>query len=58
MSPPGWGPKRLSLQLERDGIFVSPSTIWRALHRLALGTRTEQLLVLSYFGGRMHYFGI
>ena len=44
---PVWGPKRLSLQLEREGVLVSPSTIWRALHRLGLGTRTERLLVLE-----------
>ena len=44
---PVWGPKRLSLQLEREGVLVSPSTVWRALHRLGLGTRTERLLVLE-----------
>ena len=44
---PAWGPRRLSLQLEREGILVSPSTVWRALHRLGLGTRTERLLVLE-----------
>ena len=44
---PVWGPKRLSLQLAREGIIVSPSTIWRALHRLGLGTRFERLLVLE-----------
>ena len=47
LSWPAWGPKRLSLQLEREGVLVSPSTVWRALHRLGLGTRTERLLVLE-----------
>jgi transposase InsO family protein len=44
---PTWGPKRLSLQLEREGVVVSPSTVWRALHRLGLGTRADRLLVLE-----------
>jgi transposase len=47
LSRPVWGPKRLSLQLEREGVVVSPSTVWRALHRLGLGTRTERLLFLE-----------
>jgi len=49
---PAWGPRRLSLQLEREGILVSPSTVWRALHRLGLGTRTERLLVLETHSAR------
>jgi len=52
LSWPSWGPKRLSLQLERDGIFVSPSTVWRALHRVGLGRRTERLLVLEVHSAR------
>ena len=44
---PSWGPRRLSLQLQRDGVVVSPTTVWRALHRLGLGTRMERLLVLE-----------
>jgi len=44
---PSWGPQRLSLQLERDGLVVSPSTVWRALRRMNLGTRVERLLVLE-----------
>lgn len=47
LSWPAWGPKRLSLQLGREGVLVSPSTVWRALHRLGLGTRTERLLILE-----------
>jgi len=44
---PTWGPKRLSLQLEREGLRVSPTTVWRTLHRLGLGTRIQRLLVLE-----------
>ena len=44
---PSWGPKRLTLQLEREGVVVSPSTVWRSLHRLGLGTQTNRLLVLE-----------
>ena len=47
LSWPVWGPKRLSLQLEREGVAVSPSTVWRTLHRVGLGTRTERLLILE-----------
>jgi len=44
---PAWGPKRLSLQLAQESVEVSPTTIWRALHRVGLGTRMERLLVLE-----------
>jgi len=44
---PTWGPRRLSDQLRMEGVVVSPTTVWRALHRLGLGTRTERLLVLE-----------
>ena len=44
---PTWGPGRLSLQLEQEGTRVSPTTVWRALRRLGLGTRVERLLVLE-----------
>jgi transposase InsO family protein len=44
---PTWGPGRLSLQLEQEGVLVSPTTVWRALHRLGLGTRIQRLLVLE-----------
>jgi len=47
LSWPSWGPKRLSLQLERQSVVVSPSTVWRALHRLGLGTRVQRLLILE-----------
>ena len=44
---PAWGPQRLSLQLATEGVVISPSTIWRALHRLGLGTRIQRLLILE-----------
>ena len=44
---PTWGPQRLSDQLRMEGVVVSPTTVWRTLHRLGLGTRTERLLVLE-----------
>jgi len=44
---PTWGPQRLSDQLRMEGVVVSPTTVWRALHRPGLGTRTERLLVLE-----------
>jgi transposase InsO family protein len=45
---PTWGPARLSAQLRRDGVTVAPTTIWRLLRRLALGRRTQRLLVLEH----------
>ena len=47
LASPAWGPKRISLQLEREGVCVSPSTVWRSLNRLGLGTRIQRLLVLE-----------
>ena len=44
---PTWGPQRVSDQLRREGVTVSATTVWRALHRLGLGTRTKRLLVLE-----------
>lgn len=44
---PTWGPQRLSRQLAQQGCTVSPSTVWRALRRLGLGTRQRCLLVLE-----------
>jgi len=42
-----WGAGRLSLQLAQQSVVVSPSTVWRALRRVGLGTRLEQLLALE-----------
>jgi len=44
---PTWGPQRVSDQLRMQSVFVSPTTVWRALHRLGLGTRAQRLLVLE-----------
>jgi len=44
---PTWGPGRLSLQLAQHGLVVSPTTVWRALRRVGLGTRVERLLALE-----------
>lgn len=52
LSCPSWGSSRLSLQLEREGLLVSPTTVWRALHRLGLGTRVQRLLVLEVYSAR------
>jgi len=49
---PTWGPQRVSDQLRMQGVFVSPTTIWRALHRLGLGTRAQRLLVLEVHSAR------
>ena len=44
---PTWGPRRVSLQLARQGIHVSPSTVWRALRRRGLGRREARLLAVE-----------
>ena len=44
---PTWGPQRVSDQLRMEGILVSSTTVWRALHRLGLGTRAKRLLILE-----------
>jgi hypothetical protein len=49
---PTWGPNRLSLQLPRQGIHVSPSTVWRALRRVGLGRKEERLLVLERYSAQ------
>jgi transposase InsO family protein len=47
LTSPTWGPQRVSDQLGREGVTVSATTVWRALHRLGLGTRAQRLLVLE-----------
>ena len=47
LSWPTWGPKRLSLQLAREGIEISTSAVYRLLRRIGLGTRRERLGVLE-----------
>jgi len=44
---PTWGPQRLSLQLAQQDCIVAPSTVWRALRRVGLGTRVQRLLVVE-----------
>jgi transposase InsO family protein len=44
---PTWGPNRLATQLARQGVEIAPSTVYRTLRRLALGTRRERLVVLE-----------
>ena len=44
---PTWGPQRVSDQLQMQGVIVSPTTVWRALHRLGLRTSAQRLLVLE-----------
>ncbi len=43
LSWPTWGPRQLSDQLALRGMRVAPSTVYRALRRLGLGTRQERL---------------
>ncbi len=47
VAQPAWGPQRLSDQLAMRGIHVAASTIYRALRRQGLGTRSERLAVLE-----------
>jgi transposase InsO family protein len=47
LTSPTWGPQRVSDQLALEGVTVSATTVWRALHRLGLGTRAQRLLVLE-----------
>ena len=47
LSWPTWGPKRLSLQLAREGIEISASAVYRLLRRVGLPTRRERLGVLE-----------
>ena len=44
---PMWGPQRVSEPPALEGVTVSATTVWRALHRLGLGTRDQRLLVLE-----------
>ncbi len=45
---PTWGPQRLAAQLSRQGIEMAPSTVYRGLRRMRLGTRRERLGVLEH----------
>jgi transposase InsO family protein len=47
LANPTWGPQRMALQFAQEGLHVSSTTVWRALRRVGLGTRTERLLALE-----------
>jgi len=47
VAQPAFGPQRISDQLVHQGIRVAPSTVYRALRRHRLGTRSERLVVLE-----------
>ena len=44
---PTCGPQWFSDQLSREGVIVAPTTVWRLLHRVKLGTRRARLAVLE-----------
>jgi transposase InsO family protein len=47
LAQPAWGPQRISDQLGMRGIRVAPSTVYRALRRHGLGTRTQRFGLLE-----------
>ncbi len=47
LAQPAWGPQRISDQLAMRGIHVAPSTVYRALKRHRLGTRTRRFGILE-----------
>ncbi len=47
LAEPAWGPQRISDQLALRGVHVAPSTVYRALKRRGLGTRTQRFGVLE-----------
>ncbi len=49
---PTWGPARISSQLFLQGVHIAPSTVYRLLGRLGLGTRRERLAVLEHHSAR------
>ena len=53
LSWPTWGPNRLSTQLARQqGLAIAPSTVYRTLRRVGLGTRRERLGILEHHSAR------
>jgi transposase InsO family protein len=52
LSWPTWGPNRLSVQLARQGVEIAPSTIYRTLRRVGLGSRLQRLGVLEHHSAR------
>jgi transposase InsO family protein len=50
---PTWGPNRLAVQLSRQqGIEIAPSTVYRTLRRVGLGTRHERLGIVEHHSAR------
>jgi transposase InsO family protein len=47
LAQPAWGPQRISDQLARRGLEIAASTVYRALRRHGLGTRSERFGVLE-----------
>ena len=47
LAQPAWDPRRISDQLAMRGIYVAPSTVYRALRRHGLGTRQERFGLLE-----------
>jgi transposase InsO family protein len=47
LAQPAWGPQRISDQLALRGIEVAPSTVYRALKRHRLGTRSQRFGLLE-----------
>lgn len=52
LAQPAWGPQRISDQLALRGLYVAPSTVYRALRRRGLGSRTERFGVLEQHSAR------
>jgi transposase len=47
LAQPAWGPQRISDQLALRGLHVAASTVYRALRRHGLGTRSERFGILE-----------
>ena len=47
LAQPAWGPQRISDQLALRGLHVAPSTVYRALKRHRLGTRSQRFGILQ-----------
>jgi hypothetical protein len=52
LAQPAWGPQRISDQLALRGLLVAPSTVYRALRRHGLGTRSERFGILERHSAR------
>ena len=52
VSQPARGPQDYAVQLAQQGRLCSPSTIYRALRRVGLGTRVERLTLLERYSAR------